>query len=190
MIHIRLARIAVLVAVGLTTSSCSSATTPKTMATPVATLPGYLACGDTAANLGTPSLPRDRVELKITTVSHPQDSITVGYEISSPITGQGLAFPIQPVPPTLVLIHDETIEGVQPTVPEALPSGAVNARNPVLQPLPYHGKLTITRLCPGLSWPEILRDHARYKVAMIMTRQNGPVSSASRRFLTEAIVAL
>jgi hypothetical protein len=188
--HMRAAGAAIAIAIAIGTSSCSSGTKPETTATPGATVPAYLACGAAAANLGEPTLLRDRIQLKITTVSHTQVSITAGYEISSPIVGLGLGFPIQPVPPTLVLIHDEAIAGVQPTVPGPLPPGTVNGRNVVIRPLPSRGKLTLTRLCPGLSWAGILRDRASYSVAIVMTRQPGPVRSASARFLSEAAAAI
>lgn len=188
--HMRTAGAAIVIAIAIGTSSCSPAAKPETTAAPGAPVPGYLTCGAAAANLGKPTPPRDRIQLKITAVSHTPASITAGYEISSPVTSQGLEFPIQPVPPTLVLIHDEAIAGVQSTVPEALPPGVVNAMDPVGRPLPYRGKLTLTRLCPGLSWPGILRDRGRYKVAVIMTRQLGPVPPPSIRFLSEAVAAL
>ena len=188
--HMQAAGTAIAIAIVAGTSSCSPAAKPETMATPGSTVPSYLACGASAANLGEPTRPRDRIQLKIMTVSHAPASITAEYEISSPITGEGLAFPIQPVSPTLVLIHDDAIAGVQATVPGALPPNTVNARDPVRRPLPYRGKLALTRLCPGLSWSGILRDRAVYSIAIIMTRQTGPAPSASSRFLSQAVATL
>ncbi len=63
----------------------------------------------------------------------------------------------------------------------------VRGQDPVLRPLPYRGALTLTRLCPGQSWPGVWRDRPGYTVAIVVTRLTVPVLSASDRLLPEAV---
>lgn len=99
--------------------------------------------------------------LKVRTASHARASITAGYEISPPVAGLGLAFPIQPLSPTLMLVHDEAIAGVQPAVPATLSPGVISDIDPVRRSLTYHARLTLTRRAQGLDWPGARRDHVR-----------------------------
>ena len=185
----RPAGVAIVVAIAIGASGCSSAGKPETTAAPGTTVPGYLACGAPAASLGRLSLPGDRVQLTITSVSRTKSSLTVGYEISSPVRGVGIGYPFVPVPPTLLLIHDGAVKGVEPTVSVPLPPGVVSAQDPVLRALPYRGTLTLARLCPGLSWPRVWRDRGDYTAAVVVTRLTEHVTSTAYHLLSEAVTA-
>lgn len=172
---------------GAPATSAAPATLGALPPPPATAVPRYLACGAPAAKLGELSGPHDRVQLRITTISGTAGSVTAGYKISSPVPGEGIVIPFVPVPPTLVLIHDDAITGVQPTESKPLPPGEASAGDPVLRPLPYSGTLTLARLCPGQAWPQVWRDRAGYTVAVVVTRLTMPQRSINNRLLSEAV---
>ena len=170
-----------MVAVALAGAGCAASTTPGGSATE-GTQPQYgrLPCGTSIAGHAAPSSPHDRISLAVTTVKHTSDSITVSYAISSSYRNQPLPLPIEPTPPTAVLLHNGAISAVQATTPRPLPPGAVNGQVPqayMLGKKSYRGQLTIRQLCPGTNWRHIWQSPTRYQIGIVMTRQ--PSSSPS-----------
>lgn len=177
--------------VGCTSGIPAKQAETQTASVPRHTEPSYLACSAEAAGLGKATLPQDRIQLMIIGVSHTQRSTTAEYEVSSTVAGQGVGFPIEPIPPTLLLIHRGAIAGVQASGLPPLPPGTVDARDPYLRKLPYRDRLTLAGLCPGQSWAAVRQNPGSYQVAIVMTRQfAGPVPPPPAHFLSESSTPL
>jgi len=181
----------------LLASGCASHH-PSNSATPHPTATGTwthidqnrkLACGDVIDGPVILSSTKDEVQLGITNLTHESERITVTYAVTSTHGPETLGVPIEPTPPTALLLREGRIAGVQ-SIPSSHPSFGVG-KGFRLDEKPYAGTLTIDRVCPGTTWEGVRQHPIGYQVEVLMSRQpsSGPQNGQLPRYSPDPLTA-
>ncbi|MFJ9906197.1 hypothetical protein ACIRVK_25450 [Streptomyces sp. NPDC101152] len=188
---------AMLIAATVGLAGCGTKDARPTVVAPVALWPTSppqvvqqraYGCGTTVAPPARPSAPGDQVRLSVTGTRVPGDRVTAGYEISSPHAGTVLTYPVSPTPPTILLTRAGRVVGRQ--TPPA--SGTVDGRPAEGRPIgrhPFVSSLSVDRLCPGTTWPQVRSHPSLYRVEIVMSRQpiSNPLTSTPAPYLADPL---
>ncbi|NUR00951.1 MAG: hypothetical protein HOY79_31810 [Streptomyces sp.] len=132
------------------------------------------ACGSRVAPPARDSAAVDPVRLAITVVRLRGKSVTAAFAITSGNPEEILSLPIEPTPPTVLLLHAGRIVGHQRKHATGTLDGLVAHPQPLRHP--YTSSLTVNQLCPGITWADVHTAPAQYTLEIVMSRQptSGP----------------
>jgi len=128
-----------------------------------------LGCGTRLDGPVVVSRPGDPIRFTITGFARQAADITVTYAITTLQKGRALNLPIESIPPTVFLMRDGRIVGLQ--APVSTPLTMSGETSFMLYNHPYTGTLTIDRTCPGTTWAAVRDNPAGYQVEVAMTPQ-------------------